>query len=159
MNNLRESRHDIKADIEARYQSARQRYERLGKRIDAAYEDKLDGKIDDVLFQRKRAEWEKERSAAFEEMERLRRADAANLDLGITILEFAKSCHSVYLARNKQERRDLLNSLISNSVFADGALQVTWRKPFDLIAEMGELEQNEKPPTASAEGGHPIWWS
>lgn len=158
VSNLRESRHDIKADIEARYQSARQRYERLGKRIDAAYEDKLDGNIDDALFQRKRAEWEKERSAAFEEMERLRRADAANLDLGIKILEFAKACYSAYLVRNKQERRDLLNSLISNSVFADGVLTVKWRSPFDLIAKIGELEQNEKPPTASAEGGHPIWW-
>ncbi len=80
MASLRDSCREVEVDVRARITAAQARLERVTRLINAAYEDKLEGRIDDAFFNAKRAEWESQRAGATEEIQRLARATAKNLD-------------------------------------------------------------------------------
>lgn len=63
---LRDSRREVEVDVRARITAAQARLERVSRVINAACEDKLEGRIDDALFNAKRAEWESQRAGATE---------------------------------------------------------------------------------------------
>jgi site-specific DNA recombinase len=111
-----------------------QRIDRLGRLIDKAYEDKLEGRVDEAFFNEKRVEWEEGRIEAAREVERLTRASAASLDAGIRVFELANSAHDQLSEREPLEQRDLLKFLFSNLTITEGALSVIWREPFNLLA-------------------------
>ncbi len=111
-----------------------QRIDRLGRLIDTAYEDKLDGRVDEAFFNEKRVEWEEGRIEAAREVERLTRASAASLDAGIRVFELANSAYDQHSEREPLEQRDLLKFLFSNFTITEGALSVTWREPFNIPA-------------------------
>ena len=89
MGSLRDSRREVEVDVRARITAAQARLERVSRLINAAYEDKLEGRIDDAFFNAKRAEWESQRAGATEEIQRLARATAKNLDTAIQVFEIA----------------------------------------------------------------------
>ncbi len=50
--------------------------DRLGKLVNAAYEDNLEGRIDNDFFNARRAEWERLRAEAADEVFRLARVSS-----------------------------------------------------------------------------------
>jgi site-specific DNA recombinase len=156
---LRDSRHDIKADLDARMEAARARYDRAGRLIDRAYEDKLEGRIEDDFFFRKRAEWEADRAAALEDMERLSNVDRADVDLGIALLELGKQAYDRYIRLEHDQQRALLDLVFLNSTLTGGALEVTWREPFSFLANLAGATPSGSAPPEGSDGTHPEWWA
>ena len=156
---LLESRETIKEDAAARMAAQRQRYDRYGALIDKAYVDKLEGRIDEAFFQDKRREWEAERTAAMDLMQRLARADSGNLDLGVQILELSDQAFDLYYQREPHDQRLLLDLLCSNSELGGGQLKVELRKPFCFLRNLAQEARNETAPSGDSEGGRPIWWA
>ena len=156
---LLESRETIKEDAAARMAAQRQRYDRYGALIDKAYVDKLEGRITEDFFQDKRREWEAERTAAMDLMQRLARADRDNLDLGIQVLELSDQAYDLYSQRTPHEQRLLLDLLCSNSEVGGGQLEVGLRKPFCYLRNMAQEARNETAPSRDSEGGRPMWWA
>jgi site-specific DNA recombinase len=114
----------------------------LQTRMDAAYTDKLDGKISTDYWQRKHADWE---------LEELR---IKSLILGLTednnderlltarrILELAKDAYFLYLTRKPAEQAELLKKVLLNCSIDAVSLYPTYRKPFDMIFERAKNEQ------------------
>ncbi len=137
------SRQEIELDVGARVAAATARMDRLGKLINAAYEDKLEGRIDNDFFNAKRAEWEQQRAEAAEEISRLARVSAQNLDTAILVLELGNRAYDLIYSREPLQQRRLLEVLCLNSTFVDGRLTVTFRKPFDVLAQWPRPENNE----------------
>ncbi len=156
---LKRSRGDVRADTEERLAAARERYDRASRLIDAAYEDKLEGRVDEALFHRKRAEWEEQRSEAQREIERLTRADRGNLDLGLMVLELANSWYSLFISRDHHEQRRMLDLVLSNCTLADGVLMPTYRKPFNFLVKMASRSSERLARTPDSRGEHPEWWA
>lgn len=156
---LRHSRHDVRADLESRMEAARARYDRCGRLIDKAYEDKLEGRIDDDFFFRKRSEWEGQRAEALEEMERLSNVDRADLDLGLALLELGKQAYDRFIRLGREHQRALLDLVFSNSTLTGGVLDVTWREPFSFLVNLAGATPTENPPPEGSDGGHPEWWA
>ena len=157
---LKRSRKDIEADAKARMDEARKRYDRASNRIERAYEDMLDGRIEEDFFYKKRAEWEAERDDALAHMGRIERADRSSIDAGIALLETIGGFCDEFLHRNREEQRQALDLLVLNSSLAAGKLSVTFRKPFNFLAELAKAA----PPrgTALAGGsseGRTEWWA
>jgi site-specific DNA recombinase len=125
------SRQDIKRDRQVRLRDARLRYDRLTEKIDLAYEDKLEGKINHSFFQRKQSQWQQEQGRIEAEMERLSEADKTYIETAVQVIELAKRAYDLYIAQTPQEQRLLLNLVLSNCTLADGRLTPTYRKPFD----------------------------
>ncbi len=155
---LRDSRRDIDTDLRVRASAAQARAERLGKLIAAAYEDKLEGRIDDAFFQGKRADWERQRFDALEEAKRLATVDAKSMDVGIQVFELANRAYDLMIQRSAVEQRQLLEVLVSNCTLGEGRLTMEWRKPFDVLVQSEEaapLGIDESDPKT---GGPPEWW-
>jgi len=55
------------------------------------------------------------------------------------ILELAQRVVELYDRQDMMEKRKLLNFVLSNSTWRDGILEVVYRKPFDLLANMNEV--------------------
>jgi site-specific DNA recombinase len=129
-----QSRHDIELETKGRLAAARVRIERLGGLIDKAYEDKLEGRIDTDYFNRKRAEWEGQRTEAALEVQRLTRVSARCLDTALLVFELSNRAYDVVKDKDAQTQRRVLEVVLSNSVLAEGKLTVAWRRPFDILA-------------------------
>ncbi len=154
---LKHSHRDIAAETARRMAEARARFDRLGRLIDAAYEDKLEGRIDMAYFNQKRVEWERERSETQREMDRITRASAKNMDLAIAMFELATSAYDLLSRREPTEMRPLLEILLSNSELAEGRLTVTFRKPFSFLANWREDPPTEETPPGATGGARSEW--
>jgi len=62
-------------------------------------------------------------------------------DEGIKILELANKAYFLYQKQDADEKRKLLNYLLSNCKVINGTLCPTYRKPFDLIAEGNKTQK------------------
>ena len=154
---LKSSRQDIRRETEARITAARARVDRVGRLLDAAYEDKLEGRIDEAFFQRKRAEWEDQRAAAQRELERLTLADDSSLDLGLRVFELANRAYDLYIEQQPSERAKLLEVLLSNCTMTDGELTPTYRKPFDILVDLANESQGGSSKNDPDGGGCQEW--
>jgi site-specific DNA recombinase len=60
------------------------------------------------------------------------------MDQGIQILDLAQKAHRLFMEQPAQEKRSLLNFLLSNCSWKEGMLAVAFREPFDMLAETVE---------------------
>jgi hypothetical protein len=111
-------------------------------RMDAAYCDKLDGKIPEEFWQRRQAEWQGHELRIMSQLEELKEPNKHNT-LGDVrrILELAQNAHSMYVAQKPTEQAKLLRNVLWNCAIDGVSLYPTYRKPFDLIAMRAKNEQ------------------
>jgi site-specific DNA recombinase len=110
-------------------------YDRLTQRLRAMYVDKLDGRIDNAMYDKMSAEWRKEQDRCLREMGWHQTAERSYMEEGVTLLTLAKDAQRLFENRPPADKRRLLNFVLSNSTWRDGELQATFRQPFNLIAE------------------------
>ena len=132
---LRKSHVDEKEFREESTNRLQDEYARLQRRLDSAYEDRLDGRIDAATFDRKAAEWRSEQDRLQRSLDEHRVADRAYVETGVRLLELASRAHELFVKQVPSEKRRLLNFLVSNSTWKDGVLAVTFRQPFDLLMD------------------------
>jgi len=133
----------------------------LHVRMDAAYTDKLDGKITEEFWQRKQADWQTEElrikslvGGLEEDKSRERLLDVQR------ILELAKDAYFLYLTRKPAEQAELLRNVLLNCSIDAVSLYPTYRKPFDLIFNRAKNEEwsgredlNLRPPAPEPKEG------
>ena len=146
------------AQREAQVSSARQRLAVLRTRMDQAYEDKLDGKLDEQMWTRKMKDWRDQEVELEATLCRLETAvRPQNMLIAQRILELANCAYSLYRTRNHAERGQLLKSVRLNCAIDGVNLTPTYRKPFDLIFRRAKNEEwsgrgdlNSRPPAPKA---------
>jgi hypothetical protein len=91
---VREALHASHADQRREHETAIQRlraeYDRLQRRIDAMYVDKLDGKIGGDFYDRMAGQWREEQTRYLREIERHQEAEQSYMEDGLRILELAR---------------------------------------------------------------------
>lgn len=154
---LRESCSDEKREHSDAIARLQVEWDRLQKRIDAMYVDKLDGRIEEGFYKRMRAQWRDEQERCERDMERHRGADDSYMDQGIQILSLGQNAHRLFAAQPAKEKRSLLNFLLSNSTWAHGALSVQFKEPFDLLAETVEAAARVEAAEGATMARNEIW--
>ncbi len=124
-----------------RTESLQRRQATLTKRVDTIYEDKLDGKITDDLWQRKHNEYKLELTRIEESLRQHSKGNLNYTENGVRILELSKNAHSLYLEQSPLEQRRILTAVLSNSILKDRKLSVTYREPFSEIAECQQSQE------------------
>ncbi|MCK9265078.1 MAG: recombinase family protein [Deltaproteobacteria bacterium] len=119
-------------------------YEKLQGRLDAMYEDKLDGRIGQDFYDRKSTAWKKEQDEILRKLERYQNANRSYMDEGVKILELAQRAVILYEKQNDQEKRRIINFVCSNSIWKDGSLIPNYRQPFNILVEKKRECQKEK---------------
>jgi hypothetical protein len=97
----------------------------IRNRMDAAYTDKLDGKISEEFWERKMHDWQME-----EQQVNAQR-----------IFELANKAYSQHVSQNPVEKAKLLRLLFSNCSVDAVSVTPTYRKPFDIIAKRARSEE------------------
>jgi site-specific DNA recombinase len=126
----------------------------LHTRMDAAYLDKLDGKITEEFWQCKQTDWFSEELRLKGQISGLEEAKTEDRLLDVQrILELAQNAYFLYLTRKPAEQADLLKMVLSNCSVDAVSLYPTYRKPFDLIFKRarcnewsGREDSNLRPP-------------
>lgn len=154
---LRESQADEAQERHAAIERLRAEADRLQKRIDAAYIDKLDGLVDDGFYQRMQFQWREERDRCLKDIERRHEADDSYLDNGIALLRLASEARRIFELKSASEKRDLLGFLLSNCKWANGELTAIFREPFDLLAETAGIDATRDTAAKSKSGKIENW--
>jgi len=118
-----------------------QRLAQVHRRMDQAYQDKLDGKIREDFWARKSAEWQAEESAIRASLLELAQARPERLLDASKILELANKAYFLYVRQDHAEKAKLLKMVLSNCAIDAVSVYPTYRKPFDLIFQIAKTEE------------------
>jgi DNA invertase Pin-like site-specific DNA recombinase len=102
---------------------------KLQRRIEAMYEDKLDGLIDDAFFQRKSDEYRAEQAKLAEQIGRQQQHHSGH------IAELATRAAELFEQQPATEKRKLLRYLVSDCRWKGGELTFDSKPPFDMLVE------------------------
>ena len=110
-----------------------QRLASVRRRMDQAYQDKLDGKLPEAFWERNMGEWHEDEQRIQSALARLQAPTTDRMLDTKRILELANKAYSLYLTQNPAEQARLLRMVLLNCAVDGVSVQPTYRKPFDLI--------------------------
>ncbi len=154
---LRESHANETEEHEAAISRLQAEYDRLQNRIHAMYVDKLDGRIDNRLFEKLSDDWRKEQDRCLREINWHQSADQTYLEEGAQLLDLAHDAQRLFAKQEAHEKRRLLKFVLSNSSWKNGELAATFRQPFDMIAESALIASRELGETGLKNARHTKW--
>ena len=108
--------------------------------------NKADGRVSDKFFDQKSTEWRQEQDAVRQNLEQQEQANQSYLHEGVAILKLANRAAELFEKQSADEKRRLLDFVLSNSPWGNGERTVEFRQPFDLIA-IGTAELKQKKAT------------
>lgn len=132
---LKEGHTDEKKEREQAIKRLRIEYDRLEKRIDTAYNDRLDGRISVEDYDRRHRGWLREQDEIQSTIAGFESARRNYLDDGIRLLELAHGAYDLFKKQEPKEQRKLLNFVFLNRTYANGKLTAEYKQPFDMIAK------------------------
>lgn len=128
-------------------------HERIKKRLDAMYRDKLDGVITAEMFDRHAGQWTAQMDQLHRAIEHPQVGSDKNFLLqGRQLLELIKIMPKLFERQPPREKRELLKYVISNSTWKEGTLTVSYRQPFDLFTTWREKMNEESTPKGMKNG-------
>jgi len=150
---LLESSRDERTFREAEVNRLSRRYKKLDQFLSRAYEDRLEGHIDLELWEEKSSLWKREQADILGQIESLKKANTSYMEEGLQLMELAQQAHTLFLEMTPDEKRDLLNLVLSNPQILDGKLNYFYKMPFSLFTNVTDLEiwrgrrdSNSRPP-------------
>jgi site-specific DNA recombinase len=154
---LQESHKDEQTYHSEQINLLQKEYQRFQFRIDAVYEDKLDGKIDSAMFDRMHEKYRNEQIEIRKSIQLHEQANKSYLYDGVRILELARNAYRLYIEQDMSEKRRLLQIVFSNCTWLDGRLTPVYRKPFDLLAKTNVAYQEGVEVSQENRDFRPIW--
>jgi site-specific DNA recombinase len=118
-----------------------QRLAILRHRLDQAYQDKLDGKINNEFWERKSAEWQLDEQHAIAAIREVDSSKPERLLDAMKILELANKAYFLYVKQPPHEKAKLLRMVLSNCAIDAASIYPTYRKPFDVIFQRTKNEE------------------
>jgi hypothetical protein len=118
--------------------SLEQRLAAVQRRMDQAYQDKLDGNIPQEFWERKMLEWTQDERQIQAALTRLEVPSSGRILDAKRILELANKAYSLYLTQNPSEQAKLLRMVLLNCSVDAASVCPTYRKPFDLICQRAQ---------------------
>jgi site-specific DNA recombinase len=158
---VREALHASHADQRREHREAIERlraeYDRLERRIEAMYIDKLDGKIGADFYDKMAGQWREGQSRCMRDIERHQEAEQSYMDEGVRILELAQNAQALFERQPAREKRRLLNFVLSNCSWENGQIVAAFRQPFDLVAETATATAHREPEHTGGPSKNEIW--
>lgn len=143
---LFENRQDEKAARDRELKRLSSEYQTLQRKIDACYNDKLEGLISTARWQSKNDQWKIEQEQIEKKIANLRQDNTAYQNEGIKLMELARKASELFKVLNQDEKRELLNQVLLNQVLSNpqiknGSLCFDFRFPFSMFVGISHLEK------------------
>lgn len=108
--NDREQREALAREQQERYN---QRLAQISRRMDLAYQDRLDGKITEEFWVKKSAEWQQEEMQIRESLRSFENVQPEQYLKASRILELANKAYFLYVRQDHAEKAKLLKMVLS----------------------------------------------
>ena len=110
---------------------------RLDKRLEALYEDKLDGKITLEFYDKKSQDWSSERDDLMESLQGLGEANNAYYQAGFAVHELALKAKSIYQSTEAtvDDKRLLLSQTFVSMSLNEKRVTADYTKAFEFLVE------------------------
>ena len=139
---LREDQKQVAGKVNVERVRLESRMTAIRNRMDAAYVDKLDGKITEDFWQRKTSDWQMEEQQVKMAIRGLENADSGDRVLDAECaFELANSAYSLYVSQTPAEEAKLLRMLVSNCTVDVTSVTPAYRYPFDMIYKSAKVEK------------------
>lgn len=113
----------------------RKEQDQMQQRLSKLYDDRYDGKIDEVFFEKKLQEYKAKEREIVQEMERHVNADESFHVTANMVLSLAQRSREIFESSEVDEKRQLLNFVFQNFELKDKKLSITLREPFKIITD------------------------
>jgi site-specific DNA recombinase len=134
-------------------ETLRKEQDKIQHRISRTYDDKLDGLIDEQMYQEKIKEYKTRQQEIISQMSRHVKADETFHLTANMVLNLARRAREIFESSEVEEKRQLLNFVFQNLKLEGEKLVVELREPFNLIADTakcpmgwGRLDSNQRRP-------------
>ncbi len=154
---LRESHRDERHIHDEAITKLHREHQRLQGRIDAMYEDKLDGRIGNGYFDTKSTEMRVEQARILREIEAHQTANRSYIEEGVQVLELAHNAPTLFESQPATEKRKLLDFVLSNCTWKGRELTAKYRQPFDILAVAVAAERQRAGEGSAGIVGNDIW--
>lgn len=115
-------------------------YRAIQSKISKAYEDKLEGLIDADFWATQNSKWNEEQASIEAQMTTLRTANSVYVEKGVQLMELARQAHTLFKTMTTDEKREMLNLVLSNPQIENGTLRFHFKKPFSMFVGVTDLE-------------------
>ncbi len=119
-------------------------YHKIQGRIEAMYEDKLDGRIAQEFFDQKSMAWKAEMEKIAHSIQVHQQANHTYQDEGVKLLEMASKAYQTFLTQSPFEKRRLIRTIFEKGSWKENHLSMEFKKPFDLIAVSNSKKSNDE---------------
>ena len=109
--------------------------------IQQAYQDKLEGTITAEHWKALSSKWDMEKTQLQSQLEALNGNGPDILFTAERILELSQELPDLWLSRNSDEKRELVDLLYWNCTLDGATLSAAYKKPFSIIAEGTQTQQ------------------
>lgn len=113
---------------------------RLQNRIEQAYLDKLDGKISEIFWKTSTDKWMLEKDEFSIKLRAIQKADTHYLENANLILELAKKASTLFKNQNADQKRRLINILVSNCSYKGKKFDVELNPEFKKVFSAKKTE-------------------
>lgn len=111
-------------------------YDTIENRLEKMYEDRLDGRITDDMYDKKLKAWKERQEVVLAEMQNHSDADEDFYLTANTVLNLAQRAIEIFKSSEVDEKRQLLNYLLQNCQMDGKKLEFSLRNPFNRILEI-----------------------
>ena len=131
-------------------------WDRLQCRLDAMYEDKLDGRITSEQFDRKSKETRSKQHAL---RAKISQHQAAQTDLraGFNMMRLTSTACREFERQNTREQRKLLGLVVEGASWMEGRLEVTLHEPFGTLARSNSANLTKDEAKGASERNFEDW--
>jgi DNA invertase Pin-like site-specific DNA recombinase len=137
-----------KADQEAHLDWLRAAFDRLQRRLEVLYDDRLDGRIDAGRYDEKARESELDQQHLREKIDACV-ASSASSPPPLDLRSCMRDIGDLFAAQARSEQRNLLSLVVREAVWSQGELRIAFQMPFEEL----QLLHSPTPLLPDSEGG------
>ena len=126
----------------------RSRYDQIQSRIEMMYDDKLDGRISQEIFDKKAAEGRTQQEELLRKIQEIQSATPAPIDHAVDMLGLTSRASELFLEQPAREQRHLISVVVKAATWQNGALRTTLFEPFEILRHSNResyRKENENP--------------
>lgn len=128
--------HKAKKDYyDSVYKGLTEEHEKLEKRLDRMYEDKLDGLITDEEFKQRSTKYRIEQKSVENKLKNLRQTDEEYFINANYLLNLANKAPEIFKSSKVEVKRQLIKLALWNPTLNGVTLNASIRKPFSELAK------------------------
>ena len=131
--------------------------EQIKKRIGIMYMDKLDGRIGVQEYDEYATQWRREQEGIQRKIQDIQRAAPAPIDQAVDMLRLTSQACGLFLQQPATEQRRLLQTLIKDAAWKDGALRTTLLEPFDVLRHSNSESQRKEKEKGGSMTNIEVW--